>query len=179
MVRKFLIVMSACALLSMAAITASANGTQHYGPFMSTSPDSGSCGNDWATDTFERHFTVSNDRTRVTEEFKNGTFVTMAGSSPGSCENGNTPHTNVAGGMGKLEGSFDIVVSGGQFNPNAVCTTATCGTTAGFIATVFGMSASSNVTTYNLHYSHGNGTSGEWKNASLDRGGDHGDILTP
>ena len=178
MVRKFLIVMSTCALLSMAAITASANGTQHYGPFMSTSPDSGSCGNDWATDTFERHFTVSNDGTRVTEEFKNGTFVTMPGSSPGSCENGNTPHANVAGGMGKLEGSFDIVVSGGQFNPNAVCTTATCGTTAGFIATVFG-TTSYNVTTYNLHYSHGNGTSGEWKNASLDRGGDHGDILTP
>jgi hypothetical protein len=36
-----------------------ANATQHYGPYTNnTSPDSGTCGNDWATDTFDRHFTV-------------------------------------------------------------------------------------------------------------------------
>src|SRR5687768_13737919 len=34
------------------------NGTQHYGPYPSGSPDSGTCGNDWAEDTFDRHFTV-------------------------------------------------------------------------------------------------------------------------
>src|SRR5437879_514156 len=32
--------------------------TQHYGPYASGSPDSGTCGPDWANDTFDRHFTV-------------------------------------------------------------------------------------------------------------------------
>src|SRR4051794_30095316 len=32
--------------------------TQHYGSYPSGSPDSGTCGNDWATDTFDRDFTV-------------------------------------------------------------------------------------------------------------------------
>src|SRR5688572_10408948 len=30
--------------------------TQHYGPFPSDSPDSGTCGNTWSNDTFDRHF---------------------------------------------------------------------------------------------------------------------------
>src|SRR5438128_8951918 len=34
------------------------SATQHYGPYPSTSPDSGTFGPDWATDTFDRHFTV-------------------------------------------------------------------------------------------------------------------------
>ncbi|HYY48431.1 MAG TPA: hypothetical protein VFA17_07080, partial [Thermoplasmata archaeon] len=34
--------------------------TQHYGPYPSMSPDSGTCGNDWANDMFDRHFTVFN-----------------------------------------------------------------------------------------------------------------------
>jgi hypothetical protein len=40
--------------------TTLSNGTptQHYGPFASGSPDSSTCGNDWAQDTFDRHFTV-------------------------------------------------------------------------------------------------------------------------
>jgi hypothetical protein len=35
-----------------------ATPTQHYGPYASGSGDSGTCGPDWATDTFDRHFTV-------------------------------------------------------------------------------------------------------------------------
>jgi hypothetical protein len=34
------------------------NGTQHYGPYPSDSTDSGTCGIDWAHDTFDRVFTV-------------------------------------------------------------------------------------------------------------------------
>src|SRR5258708_25701119 len=30
------------------------NATQHYGPYASISTDSGTCGNDWANDTFDR-----------------------------------------------------------------------------------------------------------------------------
>src|SRR6186713_2455441 len=65
------------------------NRTQHYGPYASGSPDSGTCGNDWATDTFDRVFTVrsNHDGTyTVVQQFKNGSFVTNAGLSPGSCD---------------------------------------------------------------------------------------------
>ena len=63
--------------------------TQHYGPYPSVSPDSGTCGTDWANDTFDRHFTVREnlDGTfTVVEQFKNGSFVTMSAPGPGSCD---------------------------------------------------------------------------------------------
>jgi len=74
------------------------NHTQHYGPYTSGSPDSGTCGNDWATDTFDRHFTVhsNHDGTyTVVQQFKNGSFVTNEGPSPGSCDltDGSPPGT--------------------------------------------------------------------------------------
>src|SRR6266545_1636839 len=50
--------------------------------------DHGSCGNAWATDTSNRTWTVkkNNDGTfRVTRKDK-GTFVTLAGTSPGKCD---------------------------------------------------------------------------------------------
>src|SRR5437016_5329151 len=55
------------------------NATQHYGPYPSDSPDSGTCGNDWAQDMFDRHFTVmlNQDSTfTVIEQFKDGSFTT-------------------------------------------------------------------------------------------------------
>jgi len=160
-------------------VGASAVRTQHYGPIPSTSPDSGTCGNNWAVDTFERHFTVDTranaDGTyTLVEQFKNGTFVTDAGASPGSCQPGNTPATLPAGVAGKMHGDFTIVVTGGTYNPSAACTAATCGTTAGFVATVFGASASYDVPTFEFHYNAAN--CGDWKNASADRGGNGGDI---
>ena|SRR5216683_5852508 len=78
-----------------------------------------------------------------------------------------------AGVTGKMHGSFNIIVSNGTYNPNAVCSSA-CGTTAGFIATVFGAGATYDIPTFLFHYSAGN--NGEWKNASDNRGGNHGDI---
>src|SRR5262247_2779348 len=126
------------------SLALSAPGVRQYGPFHSTSPDSGTCGNDWATDTFDRFFKVdvtpnSDGTYNVVEEFKKGTFVTVAGASPGGCET-NPGGVVAAGVTGKMQGSFNIVVSGGTFNPTAVCD-ASCGTTAGFIAKVFGTTA--------------------------------------
>src|SRR6266436_10308959 len=59
------------------------NGTQHYGPYNSMSPDSGTCGNNWADDTFDRHFTVRNQGGSITvvEQFKDGSFMTPSTSS--------------------------------------------------------------------------------------------------
>ena len=179
-IRKQLIGAAGAALLGAAILlpaSAGAANTAHYGPIASTSPDSGTCGNDWATDTFDRHYQVSvtpnvGGTYNVTEQFKNGTFVTNAGPSAGACET-NPGGTVAAGVTGKMHGSFEIVVTGGTFNANETCATG-CDTTAGFIAKVFGTGASYDVPTFSFHYSAGN--NGEWKNASADRGGNHGDI---
>jgi hypothetical protein len=52
--------------------TTSAAPTTHYGPCASGSSDSGTCGNYWADDTFDRHFTVFTRATGITavEQFK-------------------------------------------------------------------------------------------------------------
>src|SRR2546422_10983620 len=62
------------------------NATQHYGPYPSGSTDSGTCGNDWADDTFDRHFTgKSNQDGTFTAigQFKDGTSTTRPARSPG------------------------------------------------------------------------------------------------
>jgi len=174
-------ILVAALIVTMALIVPrsfAARSTLHYGPIASTSPDSGTCGNNWANDTFNRFFTIDpNNPNTVIEEFKQGTFVTVAGPSPAACQNGPSNGNTVADGVtGKLEGSFDIAVTGGTFNPNAVCAPSTCDTTAGFIATVYGPHASYNTgaTYFVFHYSAGH--NGQWKNASANRGGNDGDI---
>lgn len=154
-----------------------AGQTQHYGPYASVSPDSGTCGNDWATDMFNRDFRVNSAQNSdgtytITEDFKQGHFVTNAGPSPGGCET-NLGGTLLAGVTGSMHGSFTITVTGGTYNPDGQCGAGDC-TTASFIAAHFGPGATYNVPSYEFHYSAGN--NGEWKNASADRGGDHGDI---
>jgi hypothetical protein len=167
------------------------NGTQHYGPYTSTSPDSGSCGNDWATDTFDRDFTVRTnpDGTfTVVQQFKNGSFVTMAGPSPGSCDttDGSPPGTLAAGKTGSMHGYFIIPLPPGttQTSTDASCVSgnpsAPC-TTTGFINSHFTPAcypATCPVTTFFFHYAAGDQSlvEREWKNASPDRGGNHGDI---
>ena len=165
-------------LFGVSATASAEPATAHYGPFASTSPDSGTCGNFWADDTFERSFRVDTrpnaDGTYdVVEEFKDGSFVTVAGASPGGCDT-NPGGTVAAGIAGKMHGSFSIVVAGGAFDPNAACDEATCGTTATFIATVFGTAATYTIPTFLVQYEAR--SAGHWKNASADRGGNEGDI---
>ena len=78
------------------------NRTQHYGPYASWIARFRDLRNDWATDTFDRHFTVrsNNDGTyTVVQQFKNGSFVTDAGPSPGSCDttDGSPPARSMRG----------------------------------------------------------------------------------
>jgi len=166
--------------------TVLANGgtpTQHYGPFPSTSPDSSTCGNNWATDAFDRHFTVRNNGNgtyEVVEQFKNGAFVTMAGASPGGCDT-DVGGTIRAGVTGSLQGYEVITVTGTQSSQDSSCVatmpTLPC-TTAGFIQTHF--AGGFTVGTYFFHYSAGDQSlfHGEWKNASCDRGGNQGDVAS-
>src|SRR2546427_13228358 len=60
-------------------ILSSDPGTMHFGPFPSTTGDSGTCGFDWATDTVNRFFMVRKvapTTFSVVQKFKSGTFVT-------------------------------------------------------------------------------------------------------
>jgi hypothetical protein len=175
--------------------------TQHYGPYASGSPDSGTCGNDWATDTFDRHFTVFTQQDGsflVVEQFKDGNFVTPAplgdpartpnGPSPGACQTSPIPAGTVNDGItGSLHGYFIISLPPGtmQTSSDPHCDAATmsntdCNTTM-FIDTHFtpcyGTGVCS-VSTFFFHYAASDQSliQHQWKNASSDRGGNSGDI---
>jgi hypothetical protein len=172
------------ALAMVPAVSMASQPARHYGPFDSASPDSGTCGNNWANDTFKRTFSAATtpnpDGTyTVVESFISGRFVTVAGPSPDACDPSGTLGSMIVDGVtGNFGGSFTVVVSGGTYNPSADCTQSTCDTTAGFVATVYGSSATDNVTSFGLTY-HGNGPGliqREWTNASADQGGNSGDI---
>jgi len=169
----------------------SATPTQHFGPYSSGSPDSGTCGFDWAQDAFNREFVVHTSTTTgaitVVEQFKDGSFVTGSGPSPAACDTTYTKHgTQVnAGVTGLMHGYFVIPLTSTSVqtstspdcvagSPNASCTT------AGFINShfTFCYPVSCSATTFFDHYvaSAQNLIYSEWKNASLDRGGNSGDI---
>lgn len=106
----FLCTVSLCFM----SILAAAPGTQHFGPFVVNTTDGGSCGNVWADDTFGRDYTViSNGGGNYTiKEKDKGTFVTIAGPSPGACETAQHHGAFVSAGIpGKIEGSADLTVN--------------------------------------------------------------------
>jgi hypothetical protein len=179
----------------------STTSTQHYGPYASGSSDSGTCGNNWADDTFQRHFTIFNKAGSVVvvEQFKDGTFRTPSidppntNQSPGACTNSPGPIGNggtVASGItGPLHGYFIIPIpptstqtshdtSCVAGSPNTPCTT------TGFIDTHFtpacyiSGTGTCPVTTFFFHYtaSAQGLIQHDWTNASPDRGGNRGDI---
>jgi hypothetical protein len=175
-------------------VTLSSGGmyrTQHYGPYPSSSPDSGTCGNNWAEDTFDRHFTVRDNRDgtfTVVQQFKNGSFVTNFPTqpSPGSCDldDGSPPGTVDPGITGGMHGYFIIsnVVTQTSNSPycDALLETNDDCTTATFINTHFTpcYPITCTVTTFAFNYAAGDQGLVEhtWKNASEDRGGNRGDI---
>jgi hypothetical protein len=175
--------------MSLSPVDPSGTPTQHYGPYASGSTDSGTCGNDWADDTFDRDFTVrtaSDGTVTIVEQFKNGSFVTFAGPSPGACDptDQTAPGTIRAGVTGSMHGYFIVSGAGSQTSSSPYCdalnaTNANC-TTATFINTHFApcYPVTCTVTTFFDHYSAGDQGLAyhEWKNASCDRGGNHGDI---
>lgn len=176
------------ALLAFAAAPSIASASQssvHFGPIDSESPDSGTCGNNWASDTYKRAFdasTITNadDTYTVTETFIAGRFVTVDGSSPDACDplSGMPGSTIREGVTGNFHGNFVVVVSGGIFDPTAGCDATSCGTTAAFVSTVYGDGATYEVTSFGFTY-HANGpglAAREWHNASADQGGNSGDI---
>jgi hypothetical protein len=166
-----------------AASSSMASGSKihRYGPFKVTNDqDTGTCGPVWALDNFNRSFTVnSSTPTEFNEYFTNGTFVTNAGQSEGACASGHDNGNTVGAGVtGKLSGQYtNVVVTGGTFNPKAKCTPTTCNTTAGFVAVVYGSTATYNVNSYDFDYS--TPENGAATQDSSDLGGYYGDITGP
>lgn len=170
---------------------------QHFGPYASSSDDSGTCGNDWATDTFNRHFTVFSNPEgtfTVVEHFKDGTFITPASDgppvnfSPGACQASPTPAGVVNNGIaGEFQGHFVIPLPSAETQTStspfcdAVAMTNTDCTTATFINTHFTPACypdTCSVTMFVFKYDASDQglIMNEWKNASPDRGGNRGDI---
>jgi hypothetical protein len=162
---------------------AAAPPVREYGPINTVNdPDSGTCGNNWATDAFKRHFRANTQPNAdgtysFDEDFIAGHFVTTAGASPGACQSvSNIGHTVADGIDGEFSGYYrNVIVTGGTFNPNAVCTQTTCDNTTDFVHTVYGPSASYTVNSFYFHYK--TAQNGEWTNASPDLGGNSGDIF--
>ena len=168
-----------------------ATPTQHYGPYASGSPDSGTCGNNWAEDTYNRDFTVrsNGDGTyTVVEQFKDGNFVTNTGPSPAACDPTYTNHGTAirAGVKGSMHGYFIVSNVMMQTSASSYCdanamTNTDCTTTT-FINTHFTpcYPVTCTVTTFFDHYAAGDQSLiyNEWKNASTDRGGNSGDIAS-
>jgi len=114
-----------------------------FGPYDVVTDDHGSCGNAWAVDTEKRFFVVKQKRdgSFSLTRFDRGSFLTVAGQSPGACEtNGRHGSTVLADVTGKFAGFLHGTVTGGTFNPSATCP-ADCGFTDVWIATFFGPDA--------------------------------------
>jgi len=177
--------------------------TQHYGPYASSSTDSGSCGPDWANDAFDRHFSIfsQNGAIVVVEQFKSGTFLTPASDSPnplgpnpspGACDNGQVYNGGLVnnGVTGSFHGYFIIPIppTETQISNDPSCVAgspSTPCTTTGFIDSHFspacylGGSGTCPVTTFFFHYSGGLGQgliANSWIDSSTDRAGEIGDI---
>ncbi len=184
MKRWLSLAISILALAAMPATVMAGQDSVHFGPISSGSGDSGTCGPDWANDTYMRVFDAATTRTgatyTVTERFIAGRFVTVAGPSPDACDPTGTPGSTIRAGVtGSFNGNFQVVVSNGSFNPSATCDSG-CNTTAGFVATVYGPAATYDVPSFGFTY-HANGPDliqREWHNASADQGGNSGDIRT-
>lgn len=179
--RRLTTLLATLAMLLTALPAAADDGRHTFGPFASGSPDSGTCGNDWAADTFKRFFTVTpnGDGSYVLrEDFRDGHFVTIAGASPGACETSSRHGATIRAGVrGSLHGFLAGRVTGGTFEPDGDCPAPCSGSK--FLAIHFGPSAAWDIATFKFVYRASDEaglTFTRWQNASPDQGGNHGDI---
>jgi hypothetical protein len=194
-----LTVLSAWAVSAVAApttVTPKITGSFKDAPYVATTPDSGTCGNNWAIDLFTRAFIIfpqnSNGTWTVTERFNAGKFFTLgngetgSGASPGACPSGiDNGHRLREGVSGTFSGSFTITVSSGfVYTPGQGCgsdetnssaqTDDGC-TTKGWIERAFptvSYGSTATITNFSFTY-HALGLT--WVNAQA---GNSGDIFT-
>jgi hypothetical protein len=101
--------------------------------------DIGTCNNVWALDSFDKFYTITSNKDgtyNVQVNYKKGTFVTLAGKSPGACESG-ADNDNIvdAGVTGKTHQEYNGTVTGTLSSKS--CTPETCFDTTSILNTVF------------------------------------------
>jgi len=145
--------------------------------------DIGTCNNVWALDSFDKFYTITPNKDgtyNVQVNYKDGTFVTNAGVSPGACESGTYNGNTVAAGVtGKTHQEYNGTVTG-TLSGNS-CTPETCFDTTSILNTVFNSGWTWTILsdgghwTWTGHYEAGN--NGVWFDTSVDWPyNDRGDI---
>ena len=187
MKRWFVVALAAAAmaLVPTAAAADEEHGDghgKHFGPFKSSSTDSGTCGNDWANDTFKREFFVHQTALgtwRVTEAYIDGHYET-SGSEP-RCVTALSLNGDSRGWQKEVGGFLFGTVTGGRRSAQGLQ-----GRDGGLqhdrrfhrgrVRDCRGI----NVTSFFFSYkAHDTGLINRlWVNASDDQGGNRGDIAT-
>jgi len=101
--------------------------------------DIGSCNNVWAYDTFDKVYTITANgygTYNVNVKYNKGTFVTVAGKSPGACESGDNGNMVIAGIKGTMQQEYNGTVTG-TLIPGAKCTSGTCVDTQSILDILF------------------------------------------
>jgi hypothetical protein len=146
-------VLAAAAVSFAVPAMAANNGTDHIGPIAASTLDGGTCG-DWAKDTYNLFFTVHNngDGTfAVRTEYKDASFVTLGGASPGACETTNHHGSTLFPGInGTFQGFLDGTVTSATYIPTA-CNANPCTSRTAAIAAIF-PGGFYNIATYNFEY---------------------------
>ncbi len=124
-------------LMASTALAAPGKGHIKVGPIAVVAQgDIGTCNNTWALDSFNKFYTITPNKDgtyNVQVNYEDGTFVTLAGVSPGACEvtGGNDPgngNTVGAGITGRTHQEYNGTVKG-TLIPGAVCGTGCVNTT--------------------------------------------------
>ncbi len=148
--------------------------------------DIGTCNNSWAQDSFNKFYTLTTNRDGTYDlqvNYKDGTFVTNAGISPGACENGsNNGNTVAAGVTGRMHQEFNIpltATTSPNQNPNCGTNNALCPSANSFLDAVFGAhNYTRSPYSFTGHYEAGR--NGTWFDTSENYPfNDRGDITSP
>lgn len=183
----FIVLTAAIAVFGAAGVSdasTQAGGTFKDGPYTATTPDSSTCGGNWAQDLFVRNFVVTlpavGGQYTVVEKFQKGHFSTYEGDSPAGCDT--NPGGQIKSGVsGKFSGQLTMTVTPGTggFNPNGSCDMTPYGDwsqcdTAGWVTGFFGAGATYSVGAFHFDYkASGQGLIyGHWINADTGNSGD-------
>ncbi len=107
--------------------------------------DTGTCNNTWALDNYKKYYTLtlnSDGTYHLLINYKDGTFVSQAGSSPGACEsgsnNGNTIGSGVTGTLREVWNENVTATNPPNQKPDCGVNNVNCSSYTSFLDAVFG-----------------------------------------
>jgi hypothetical protein len=187
---KKLLGYSTGSLVLMASIALAAPGK---GPPIKVGPiaviaqdDIGTCNNVWAQDSFNKFYTLTanlDGTYNLQVNYKDGTFVTNEGISPGACESGSNNGNMVAAGVtGRTHQEYNATVTATALpnrNPDCGVNNVGCTSFRGFLDAVFGVGNwTGSAFSWTGHYEAG--SNGTWFDTDVNWPlNDRGDITSP